>query len=370
MLIGVLLFSSMNPDLQVGRLQQLCVESGSNDGDDGYVVIPLHMHDGVDDDGEVCNLCEGQQTLARFEAYELPKPPQTNIPPVLQSPVTDIAVISESTYVKETHVLAKQLCIPDGSSSTDRGVKLRLEGVQKKWGRQTYSSPSAPSSSNSNAQKTVNGTTNVNGTTTVNSQMRDVSYDPRKQVEVSAEKQRLAASLFGMSSSRKEQQPPSSHKIAKGSHVNASKAPASSKAAASSEQPAEQTRPSPPPPDLLDLGEPASGNTSVVDPFQQLEGLLGPATQSSSAAAGSVAPDLMALYTDVPMAMTDVGSGAVNPDAHTSNKSSLGGAAATSTVPVKKGPNPQDSLEKDALARQLGVTPSGQNPNLFKDLLG
>uniref|UniRef100_A0A0A9HAL1 Uncharacterized protein n=1 Tax=Arundo donax TaxID=35708 RepID=A0A0A9HAL1_ARUDO len=38
-------------------------------------------------------------------------------------------------------------------------------------------------------------------------------------------------------------------------------------------------------------------------------------------------------------------------------------------VAAKKGPSLQDALQKDATARQVGVTPTGNNPNLFKDLL-
>jgi len=37
---------------------------------------------------------------------------------------------------------------------------------------------------------------------------------------------------------------------------------------------------------------------------------------------------------------------------------------------VKKGESSQDSLQKDAVSRQVGVTPTGKNPNLFRDLLG
>lgn len=37
---------------------------------------------------------------------------------------------------------------------------------------------------------------------------------------------------------------------------------------------------------------------------------------------------------------------------------------------TNKGPNLKDALQKDALVRQMGVTPTNQNPNLFRDLLG
>ncbi len=37
---------------------------------------------------------------------------------------------------------------------------------------------------------------------------------------------------------------------------------------------------------------------------------------------------------------------------------------------LKKGPSCQDSLQKDAASRQIGVTPTGTNPALFQDLFG
>jgi AP-4 complex subunit epsilon-1 len=36
----------------------------------------------------------------------------------------------------------------------------------------------------------------------------------------------------------------------------------------------------------------------------------------------------------------------------------------------RKGPSLQDSLQKDATTRQVGVTPPGTNPALFQDLFG
>ena len=91
----------------------------------------------------------------------------------------------------------------------------------------------------------------------------------------------------------------------------------------------------PPAVDLLDLGEPApaAATAMAVDPFQQLESLLAPAATPGD--------DLLA------------------------------GIQVDPAVPAaKKGPNLRESLEKDALQRQMGVVPSMQNPNLFSDLLG
>lgn len=286
----------------------------------------------------------------RFEAYEVPKAAPLSKAPAasLSSPSTDLVPVPEPTYARENHQLPKTQTISDVLSA-EAGVKLRLDGVQKKWGKPTYSSPSAPSSSTSASQKTANGVTHleVGG-----------SADSRRhqQVEVPAEKQRLAASLFGASSSKTEKKPLSSvHKTGKGSHPRT--------AAPSSEPPREKpvtVVPSTPPPDLLDFGEPApaSGAPTSLDPFMQLEGLLGPnSTQSpaasvdSAAVGGPKAPDLMSPYSD----------------AVSNSRNSHG---VTNLAAGKKGPNPQDSLEKDATARQVGVTPTGNNLNLFRDLLG
>ncbi|KAK1259364.1 AP-4 complex subunit epsilon [Acorus gramineus] len=277
----------------------------------------------------------------RFEAYELPKPP----PPVQSAPLslsssTELVPVSEPLYSKEPHQASPHVPVPE-TLSTDGEVRLRLQGVQKKWGRPTYSSPTPSSASTS--EKASNGVT---------AHTKDVSFDSRKQkVEASAEKQRLAASLFGSSSSRSDKKTSSSQRVSKGSTASADKPPAVIETVAT-EPPLikKPLPPQPPPPDLLDLGEPTTGISQSLDPFKELEGLLGPTTQESSPApvdsvVAAKQPDLMALYTDTP-------------------GNSHGGTV------VKKGPNPQDSLEKDALSRQVGVTPSGRNPNLFRDLLG
>lgn len=280
----------------------------------------------------------------RFEAYELPKPAHiTKVSaPSLSSPARDLVPVPEPTYTREAHHVPKSKTISDVLSA-EAGVKLRLDGVQKKWGKPTYSS----STSTSTPPKTVNGVSQLEVGGSVDSRRH-------QQVEVPAEKQRLAASLFGASSSSKTEKKPVSsvHKAGKGGHART--------AAPSSEPPKEKpvaVVPSTPPPDLLDLGEPAPPITSqqTVDPFMQLEGLIGPNSASSpslgsTAVAGPTAPDLSSRNTNAP-----------------NNRNSCG---VTNMTATKKGLNPQDSIEKDATARQVGVTPTGNNPNLFRDLLG
>ncbi|XP_077212297.1 AP-4 complex subunit epsilon-like [Tasmannia lanceolata] len=315
----------------------------------------------------------------RFEAYELPKPSMpTRTTPIMLTPSTDLVTVSDLTYPKEIHQPTSQPSISD-TVPTDLGLKLRLDGVQKKWGRPNYSSPT-PSTSNSTVQKPVNGVAHHDGFESVSSQARDISYDSRRQqVEVSAEKQRLAASLFGGASSKNEKRPLSSHKAsARSSPSNLEKARPSAENPASTESAAEKAAPLQPPPDLLDLGEPTLESTPSIDPFKQLEGLLGPtqAASSISSEAGNAPkpPDLMSLYRDTPS--TGSSGNIINSDIYaglptTVNRNSHhGGTTVTHTAPEKKGPNPRDSLEKDAVARQMGVTPSGKNPNLFRDLLG
>ncbi|KAK1319583.1 AP-4 complex subunit epsilon [Acorus calamus] len=305
----------------------------------------------------------------RFEAYELPKPPP---PPVLSAPIsfspsTELVPVPESTYPKEAHRASPHPPVPE-TLSADGGVRLRLEGVQKKWGRPTYSSP-ATSTSASTSQKSANGVTHADGLGNISSQRKDATFGSSKQkVKVSEEKQRLAASLFGSSSSKSERRPSSNQRISEGSTASSDKPPAVEETVVI-EPSIKKSPPPQPPPDLLDLGEPATGTIVSLDPFKELEGFLGPTQDSSSVPSDSVGatkpPDLMTLYTDTPL--TGLGGNVNNDplvDLYTTSRNSHGGAVA------KKGLNLQDSLEKDALARQVGVTPSGRNFNLFRDLLG
>lgn len=306
----------------------------------------------------------------RFEAYELPKPslPTATSQTSISLPTTDLVPVPEQSYYKDDHQMSRPQ--PSGNAlSGEFGTKLRLDGVQKKWGRESYSSSSTPSSSTS-SQQAANGSTNSDGGgLVVSSQARESSYGSKRQqgTEVSAEKQRLAASLFGSSAAKADRKGHAGRKAAKESHstdkVNVAHA---------APQPAkDQVIPAVPPPDLLDLGEPVSSSAPSADPFSQLDGLLGPASASpvlsgTSAPSASSTPDLMSIFSDdVQTGSTSGSTDATVGDVHLKNSQK----GATS-VAAKKGHSLQDALQKDATARQVGVTPTGNNPNLFKDLLG
>ncbi|KAL5063521.1 hypothetical protein RYX36_025258 [Vicia faba] len=306
---------------------------------------------------------ESVQHGLRFEAYEIPKAPT----PVSLSSVTDLVPVPDSLYARDTHQITSVGLASDTGSSE---LKLRLDGVQKKWGKPTYSSPA--SSSNSTFQNPVNGVTKVDVATTVNPKARD-SYDSRKQQnEINPEKQKLAASLFG-GSAKPERRTSTSSKVQK-----------ASAASVPNKESAEKTN-QPPPQDLLDMGEPTvTVAPPTVDPFMQLEGLLDPSISSTvSHSDGAVAnvPDIMGLYSGTTSSEQRGGGGYIpasgdnlNLLSELSNAASVRGTTGEAIVPPSsqsvKGANAKDSLEKDAKVRQMGVTPTGQNPNLFRDLLG
>jgi len=319
----------------------------------------------------------GQHGL-RFEAYEVPKAPvPSKVTPVSLSSTTDLVPVSDSLYSRETHQITSVGLSSDTGSS---GLKLRLDGVQKKWGKPAYSSQASPSS-NSTAQNPVNGMTKVDVATSVNSKVRD-SYDSRKQqIEIDPEKQKLAASLFG-GSAKPERRTSTSSKVPKANAGAADRSQDSKAAIVPNKASGDNSNQQSPPQDLLDLGEP---NVTVapptVDPFMQLEGLLDPSSSSTVSHSDSTvtnAPDIMGLYSGT-TSSEQSGGGSYIP---TSGDllSGLSNAAAVrgttgETIPSPisqsvKGANAKDSLEKDAIVRQMGVTPTGQNPNLFRDLLG
>ncbi|CAK9138802.1 unnamed protein product [Ilex paraguariensis] len=317
----------------------------------------------------------------RFEAYELPKPslPSRTTPVTLASS-TELVPVPEPSYPREVHQAASVPSLTDTGSSD---LKLRLDGVQKKWGRSTYSS--APSTSNSDSHRTGNGAT-PDVVASVNSKAREVSYASRRsQVEISPEKQKLAASLFGGTTKPEKKQSSSGHKVSK-TNSHATDKSHGAKGAISSETHAVSTTTLQPPPDLLDLGEPIiTSNAPSVDPFKQLEGLLDltqdTSVVNSGAAGATKAPDIMSLYAEMPTSgQSDSVANPLSSDiydatlisglSNATNRTSHGGNTIMQPTQLSKGPNPKGSLEKDALVRQLGVNPSSQNPNLFKDLLG
>ncbi|KAJ7943985.1 AP-4 complex subunit epsilon [Quillaja saponaria] len=320
---------------------------------------------------------EASQHGLRFEAYELPKPPVLpTVSPSSFPASTELVPVPEPSYLREVHLVSS---VSDAGSSE---LKLHLDGVQRKWGRPTYSSPSS-STSSSTSQKPVNGVSQADVSSTIHSKPHE-NYGSRKpQVEISEEKQKLAASLFGGSS--KTEKRPSSHKIAKasGNAVERSQAPKTT--VVSNEAQVNKTYHEPPPPDLLDLGEQTvSSSAPSLDPFKQLEGLLDPSQVTSTGnhdvAADTKSPDIMALYAET-TAITQSGSGGysipssgddVNLISGWSNATTNSSHGETAVTPASqsKGPNLRDALQKDSLVRQMGVTPATQNPNLFKDLLG
>ncbi|KAK1591873.1 hypothetical protein Q3G72_015057 [Acer saccharum] len=235
----------------------------------------------------------------RFEAYELPKPSMpSRIPPVSLASTTELVPVPEPSYPRETQKVAS---LPSVSNADPSELRLRLDGVQKKWGRPTYSS-SETSTSSSTSQKTVNGVSKVDATSTVNSKAHDNSYNSRKpQVEISPEKQKLAASLFGGSSKTDKRGSTVGHKAGKASS-HAVEKPQTTKAPVKST--AVEKIVVQPPPDLLDLGETTvvSSSPPSVDPFKQLEGLIEPTQATSSVNHGVVgankSPDLMGLYVE------------------------------------------------------------------------
>ncbi|XP_044467959.1 AP-4 complex subunit epsilon-like [Mangifera indica] len=308
----------------------------------------------------------------RFEAYELPKPTvSSRIPAVSPASSTELVPVPELSYPRNTQKVAS---LPSISRSDPSELRLQLDGVQRKWGRPSYSS-SETSTSSSVPDKTVNGVTKlVDAAGAINTRTHYTSYDSRKgQVEISPEKQKLAASLFGGSSKTERQTSATGHKAGKvGSHV--AEKPQVSKGV---DRSATEKIVAQPQPDLLDLGEPTvSSGAPSYDPFKQLEGLLDSSQVTPSVnhneAGSDKAPDILGLHSET--AGSGSGSGA---DASLSSglsnltiKNAHEGTITSYSTQFSKGPNTKDALEKDALVRQMGVTPTHQNPNLFKDLLG
>ncbi|KHG23512.1 hypothetical protein F383_04635 [Gossypium arboreum] len=279
----------------------------------------------------------------RFEAYELPKQTvQARIPPASLAS-TELVPVPEPVYPRESYQTTTVPSVSSDAASTE--LKLRLDGVQKKWGRQTHF-PST-STSNSTSQKTVNGITQVDGSNTANSRTRE-TYDSGKQVEISPEKQKLAASLFG-GPSKTEKKSATGHKSSKpSSHMVKSHAPKSSMEVAS-----EKTSPVQQPPDLLDFGEPTVKSTAPSpDPFKDLEGLLEPTTQVSSAvnhsstAAVTKPPDIMGLYTETPAGAHHKDSDILSGLSNSPMTNMVGGTTTMQVAQSSKSPNLKDSLDK------------------------
>ncbi|KAK4797015.1 hypothetical protein SAY86_029341 [Trapa natans] len=101
----------------------------------------------------------------------------------------------------------------------------------------------------------------------------------------------------------------------------------------------------------------------------QLGGLLGHngrcSSQSDAVIDSSVGShDIVPLYSDLHV------SGQSDPPSAKSKDNDIKRTFSRGSIEAMKGPNLKDALVKDALVRQMGVHPTTQNPNLFKDLLG
>ncbi|KAG9143583.1 hypothetical protein Leryth_020801 [Lithospermum erythrorhizon] len=126
----------------------------------------------------------------RFEAYELPKP----VVPTISTPVT-VATSNELVPVPEpSYQTEVRRPVSSGHDLGSAELKLRLDGVQRKWGRSTYSSPTS-STSVSDYNKTQDGATLRDVVGSANS--KSAGTVKQQQPEVPPEKQKLAASLFG-----------------------------------------------------------------------------------------------------------------------------------------------------------------------------
>ncbi|XP_057523867.1 AP-4 complex subunit epsilon-like, partial [Amaranthus tricolor] len=289
----------------------------------------------------------------RFEAYERPKPIEQPKPTQASHlPSTELVSVPEPSYTREIHQVA--LVRPSGDSGANE-IKLRLDGVQKKWGKPNYSStPTSSSSQNFNGFSQHD-----TGAASASSKPRD-SSSKKQQVEIDPEKQKLAASLFGGISKTEKRPSATTHKPTKtSSHVEKSLEMKSAIV---------MTSPEIPPPDLLDFGEQdnTASSSSTIDPFTQLEGLLeqnpGASPNNSSSVISTKDSDLMSLYGDIPTntqsGFADILSRDDNLLSGSSNATNKNNHALQSQE--SKGPNLKDALQKDALVRQMGVTPASQ----------
>lgn len=222
-------------------------------------------------------------------------------------------------------------------------------------------------------------------------------YDPRNferkkaQPEIPAEKQRLAASLFGGSSSQKAANGGAKVSVP-AANLRPGELGAPPRPGVKDKIPNTKQVSNSPLMDLMDMSEgdsfPVPDAKPSYDPFKELESLLdGPSTAASSTSAapqkGGI--DFMSLFDSTPVNASSTSdsdflslghnSGRMDPQAGLMDLNELpvvGGLVQpiASSSTEKKGPSLQNSLQKDAASRQVGVTPTGANPALFQDLFG
>ncbi|XP_024531548.1 AP-4 complex subunit epsilon [Selaginella moellendorffii] len=264
----------------------------------------------------------GTSSLLRFQPYEKPSIPEPAAALVTASHYSQDAIDQHDIY-SSTITVSTSSRAPESSSND--GTRLKLEGVQKKWGRPTYTPEAQVPKNPINISDSVKVSSSAAGKEASSRNSSAPPYTERKQPsqEISAEKKKLAASLFG-SKAGETKAKPAAKLQQNGTSKKAPAKPTSPPAPA----------PAPPPADLLDLSD-SLPQIPSVDPVDQLADLI---SVDSSAATST---------TSLVEQVLDAGKVAT------------------------KGPSPQASLQKDSVSRQVGVTPSGgTNPDLFKDLFG
>eukprot|EP00271_Cylindrocystis_brebissonii_P016774 TRINITY_DN4125_c0_g1_i1.p1 TRINITY_DN4125_c0_g1~~TRINITY_DN4125_c0_g1_i1.p1 ORF type:complete len:1046 (-),score=195.55 TRINITY_DN4125_c0_g1_i1:795-3932(-) len=300
----------------------------------------------------------------------------------------------------------------DGRSSEADGVQLRLNGVQKKWGRQTYGPASAATSSSTGSNSAASGAGRGGagpGSEAPPPPPTRAAGLARPDPPVSEEKQRLAASLFGgargstaaagTSSSGAEtgagrgRTAPSRTAASAASGQSSAKAGGGGGAAHERQTGASQPAapPRPPPPDLLDFsnddeGLPPPGRPAVDPMKSQMEALMmldvPPPTAPAPSLSTPLSPSASSAGEGASLLNGSASSSAthqavdglkgVRPALAAAGRG-VGGVVAAGAGGVggmKGGPlNASSALQKDAVVRQAGVVPGGQNAELFKDIM-
>eukprot|EP00897_Mesotaenium_endlicherianum_P006964 jgi/Mesen1/6296/ME000325S05437 len=361
----------------------------------------------------------------RFEAYDAPSLPAARPPAAVQRP-------AHPYHVEELQPGGSRLdgvfpyggggAAPELSTSGQEGARLRLDGVQKKWGKPTYAPASSSVAAAASAAGASGGSSSALAAAAPSSSSGDAGQfsaaaeapykfvDKRKQAavaQVSAEKQRLAASLFGGGGgggsgagggavSLGDEDNVTTGGRAGLSHGGRAGRPGAGRSHAArpgSAAAAAAAAPAPaPPPDLLDLldmddspssGAPAAASAAAipgpaVDPFQELEGLqyapAGPANGSSSSSSSlpSSVPaevpqgDFLSHYNDMGVPGTHRASSLLG-ELGTGSLLQEDTAAAAAKLGASAG---KEALLRDAVSRQAGVITrsGGANPVLFKDI--
>ncbi|KAK4771067.1 hypothetical protein SAY87_031599 [Trapa incisa] len=246
------------------------IEQSLQNGAQPY--IPEEQRSGTIDISSFSNQ-EGRESsmhTLKFEAYELPKPPaQSRAPLPVPNISTKLVPVPEpSHFARETN---SSPSIPSVSSSGSPELKATTGWRSEEVGYAMPSYSSSPPSSSGASPSTAKGASQAEPAASLTSKSRDSYKDLKKEVEITPEKQKLSASLFG-SSLKSDKRTCTSHKTTRADTLSTDKSTGSRSSAA----PTTETKVPPHPlPNLLDLGEQAvTAVASSVDPFMQLEGLF------------------------------------------------------------------------------------------------